>query len=153
MKKQCNANKHGGTWKILLLVAVGVLNLWPIVPITNNRPFGSIWNSITTIYSGPTANDGGDQIAVPTIKYTTQRQNNQTEATNVNNKRPKNAPEWPKVAWLMSFPNSGTSYTGALVRSATHSASGTNYGAANIDEDGNSGPLFRWSPNGPFLTE
>lgn len=79
---------------------------------------------------------------------------NRTEAIPMYNyKRPRNAPPWPKAAWLMSYPNSGTSYTGQLLRRTTLAAIGTNYGAANLDESGSSVPLFEWSPIGPFLTE
>ena len=67
--------------------------------------------------------------------------------------RPIDANPWPKVAWLMSFPNSGTSYTGELVRRATRTASATNYGSSNVDGDGKSVPLYDWSPIGPFITD
>jgi hypothetical protein len=56
------------------------------------------------------------------------------------------------VAWLMSFPNSGTSYTGALVRNTTSTVTATNYGTANTMNK-KSTPLFNFSTNGPFLTD
>ena len=67
--------------------------------------------------------------------------------------RPDTADQWPKVAWLMSFPNSGTSYTGTLVRRATLTVTASNYGYSNLDNHGNSTPLFEWSPIGPFITD
>ncbi|KAL7465968.1 hypothetical protein ACHAXS_009485 [Conticribra weissflogii] len=67
-------------------------------------------------------------------------------------KRPANADLWPKVALLLSFPNSGTSYTGKLVRRSTLTITATNYGHNNLDDQGNSIPLFDWSPVGPFIT-
>lgn len=34
---------------------------------------------------------------------------------------------WPRIVWLMSFPNSGTSYTMRLVSRTTHTLTATNY--------------------------
>jgi hypothetical protein len=67
-------------------------------------------------------------------------------------KRPQNSSPWPGVAWLMSFPNSGTSYTGALIRSSSLTATATNYGSANLLNQ-TSQMLFDWSPVGPFMTD
>jgi hypothetical protein len=69
-----------------------------------------------------------------------------------NHKRPQNSSLWPGVAWLMSFPNSGTSYTGALVRSSSSTATATNYGSDNTVNQ-RSKTLFDWSPVGPFMTD
>eukprot|EP00957_Ditylum_brightwellii_P110143 8400658-Ditylum_brightwellii.AAC.1 len=52
----------------------------------------------------------------------------------------ENAP-WPRIAWLMSFPNSGTSYTLALSESATMTTTGSTYGEHHPDENGNSVPV------------
>jgi len=78
--------------------------------------------------------------------------NNSKSVQRYSYKRPVNADLWPKVALLLSFPNSGTSYTGKLVRRATLTITATNYGYNNLDEKGNSIPLFDWSPGGPFIT-
>lgn len=67
-------------------------------------------------------------------------------------KRPQNSSLGPGVALLMSFPNSGTSYTGALVRSSSSTATASNYGSANTVNQ-RSKTLFDWSPAGPFLTD
>lgn len=67
-------------------------------------------------------------------------------------KRPQNTSSWPGVAWLMSFPNSGTSYTGALVRTSSSTVTATNYGSANTFKQ-RSKPLFHWSTVGPFMTD
>mmetsp|Transcript_25402 Transcript_25402/g.43133 ORF Transcript_25402/g.43133 Transcript_25402/m.43133 type:complete len:485 (-) Transcript_25402:84-1538(-) len=69
-----------------------------------------------------------------------------------NHKRPQNTSPWPGVSWLMSFPNSGTSYTGALVRSSSSTATATNYGSSNTFNR-MSKQLFDWSTVGPFMTD
>lgn len=55
-----------------------------------------------------------------------------------------------EIAFLMSFPNSGTSYTTKLIRhvSLTHTAS--NYGHENHPTTGESLPVFVDQPTGPF---
>lgn len=56
-----------------------------------------------------------------------------------------------QIAWLMSFPNSGTSFTGHFVRSLGMVNSGTNYGHENNNnETGTSIPIFGDQPGGPF---
>ena len=67
-------------------------------------------------------------------------------------KRPQDTSPWPGVAWLMSFPNSGTSYTGALVRTSSSTATATNYGSANTFHK-ETKALFDWSTVGPFVTD
>ena len=55
----------------------------------------------------------------------------------------------PHVAWLMSFPNSGTSYTMHLVRSLSNTTCATNYEKeANVKD---TIPISGLSPHGPFL--
>ena len=64
-----------------------------------------------------------------------------------------NAP-WPRIAWLMSFPNSGTSYTGQLVKHLSLSRTATNYGEQNADPaTGNSVPIHVDRPEGPFYVD
>ena len=55
-----------------------------------------------------------------------------------------------KIAWLMSFPNSGTSYTSYMVKRVTGHNTATNYGLESQDEDGQSPPVINDSPGGPF---
>jgi hypothetical protein len=60
-------------------------------------------------------------------------------------------PHEPKLVWLMSFPNSGTSFTSRLVRDATMTVSASNY--ADETPSGQSGlvlPVYRNHPEGPF---
>ncbi|KAL9188554.1 hypothetical protein ACHAXT_006932 [Thalassiosira profunda] len=57
------------------------------------------------------------------------------------------------IAWLMSFPNSGTSYTSYLVRTVTGLRTATNYGTENLDADGMSVRVFEDSDGGPFWSD
>lgn len=61
----------------------------------------------------------------------------------------------PRVAWLMSFPNSGTSFTLEVVRHSSRTHTATNYGEENIDPlTGGSIPLYAsGTTEGPFWTE
>ena len=63
----------------------------------------------------------------------------------------KPEPEGLKMVWLMSFPNSGTSFTSRLVRDATMTDSASNY--ADETPSGENGlrmPVYDDQPNGPF---
>jgi Sulfotransferase domain len=60
-----------------------------------------------------------------------------------------------KLVWLMSFPNSGTSYTSRLVREATRTMTATNYADEVIKIDSTNGqqqsqPVYVDQPMGPF---
>jgi hypothetical protein len=64
-----------------------------------------------------------------------------------------NAGSWPKVAWLMSFPNSGTSFTSQMVRHLSHMSTATNYGEEFTDDEGNPIPIHENSSVGPFWVD
>eukprot|EP00571_Detonula_confervacea_P012081 CAMPEP_0172312478 /NCGR_PEP_ID=MMETSP1058-20130122/17627_1 /TAXON_ID=83371 /ORGANISM="Detonula confervacea, Strain CCMP 353" /LENGTH=596 /DNA_ID=CAMNT_0013025949 /DNA_START=103 /DNA_END=1893 /DNA_ORIENTATION=- len=56
-----------------------------------------------------------------------------------------------KIAWLMSFPNSGTSFTSLLIRAASKTTTATNYGMeSDLGKDGRSDPIYDWSEEGPY---
>lgn len=61
----------------------------------------------------------------------------------------------PKVVWLMSFPNSGNSFTTQMVRMHTNHFTATNYGEEHIGENGTSVPIHNHPmyARGPFLSE
>lgn len=60
----------------------------------------------------------------------------------------------PAVAWLMSFPNSGTSYTSRLVRQTSGTRTASNYGHETYNgKTYPSKPVFADQPEGPFWTE
>ena len=57
----------------------------------------------------------------------------------------------PGIAWLMSFPNSGTSYTMTMVARSTNKAFATNYGNEVIHKDEeNSISIYPRRPEGPY---
>lgn len=58
--------------------------------------------------------------------------------------------QMPDIAWLLSFPNSGTSYTLSLVRKASLLTTAANYGREKR-YDGPSVPYRTDQVNGPFL--
>jgi len=57
-----------------------------------------------------------------------------------------------KVSWLMSFPNSGTSYTIGAAKDVSNFTMGTNYGKEKLDDDGLSMLVDDNFPHGPFRT-
>lgn len=59
------------------------------------------------------------------------------------------------IAWLMSFPNSGTSYTSYLVRKVTGKNTASNSGTESFGKDGTSVGVFgdHAGAGGPFWTE
>lgn len=56
-----------------------------------------------------------------------------------------------KAVWLMSFPNSGTSFTIHLTREASNTTTATNYGLEGEIKDKPSVPVFNSSLEGPFF--
>lgn len=63
----------------------------------------------------------------------------------------KAEPPGRKLVWLMSFPNSGTSFTSRLIRDLTQTDSASNY--ADETDAGRAGrkfPVFEDMPDGPF---
>lgn len=64
---------------------------------------------------------------------------------------------WPRIAWLMSFPNSGTSFTIKMVRRLSHLSTATNYGDEYL-QNGESVPVHANSfssspPHPPFWAD
>ena len=61
----------------------------------------------------------------------------------------------PQIAWLASFPNSGTSFTMGLVARATNTTFATNYGMeANYgSRDVASLPIYPRHPEGPYMPD
>jgi Sulfotransferase domain len=57
----------------------------------------------------------------------------------------------PKVVWLMSFPNSGTTYTLKYIQGATETTTATNYGSNEQVGFDNSIPVHPEIPSGPFF--
>jgi len=55
---------------------------------------------------------------------------------------------WPRLAWLMSFPNSGTSFSIHAIRKLTQLCTGTNY--VHESKDPHPTPIMASSPHGPY---
>jgi len=69
-------------------------------------------------------------------------------------------PESLRIAWLMSFPNSGTTYTSHFIRQATQTKTATNYAELRLsrqvligEENKESIPIFEDQPTGPFWND
>lgn len=67
-------------------------------------------------------------------------------------------PKAPALAWLMSFPDSGTTYSISSITQATQKASASNYGNMFMRPNGEiirdqltSIPIYSNRPNGPYL--
>ena len=60
---------------------------------------------------------------------------------------------YPKIVWLMSFPNSGNSFTTHMVRTHSNTSTATNYGVDHVNEKGLSVTIQDGNEykNGPFL--
>lgn len=56
----------------------------------------------------------------------------------------------PKVVWLASYPNSGTSYTITLVERASNLSTASNYGVEVTYKREDSLPIYQNHPEGPF---
>lgn len=59
-------------------------------------------------------------------------------------------PTLPHISWLMSFPNSGTSYTLRIVRQVSNQTTATNYGYEHLFDNASILVNKTWV-NGPFL--
>jgi len=61
----------------------------------------------------------------------------------------------PRIAWLASFPNSGTSFTMTMVARATNTTFATNYGieASYGSRDKPSLPIYPRHPEGPYMPD
>jgi hypothetical protein len=59
-------------------------------------------------------------------------------------------PQSLQIAWLMSFPNSGTSYTSKLIRHVSLTRTASNYGNEERAAIGLSRAVFDDQPTGPF---
>lgn len=59
----------------------------------------------------------------------------------------------PDIAWLMSFPNSGTSYTMRLVQAVSNTTAATNYAEECKQDDSGQVATLYDSPSGPYLRQ
>lgn len=62
--------------------------------------------------------------------------------------------EWPRIAWVMSFPNSGTSFTMRLVQRMSNITGASNYGMeCDVDGKGSNYPVYDRSREGPYYSQ
>jgi len=95
------------------------------------------------------------------VYYTRQEQNNSydtrsSKSSDITRNVNRTNETWPKVAWLMTFPNSGTSYTLLLVHTTSNTSFGSNYHKLDIDDLGDNGhniPIHSSYSDGPYLHE
>jgi len=59
----------------------------------------------------------------------------------------------PKIIWLMSFPNSGTSFTSKLVRHVTHFSTASNCGTESLNNESSSMLVYPNTTTGPFWVD
>jgi hypothetical protein len=61
-------------------------------------------------------------------------------------------PDKPAIVWLMSYPNSGTSYTMTMVERASNRSTATNYGVEVTDKESEASslPVHVNHPEGPY---
>ena len=80
------------------------------------------------------------------------RQNKQKEEEQQNNGDNETTMKKGKIALIMSYPNSGTSYTSKLVRQASGTTTATNYGMEGLisTTDHKSVPVYDYSLDGPY---
>ena len=76
----------------------------------------------------------------------------QVDTQSISIKVPNTFAKGPKVCWLLSYPNSGTSFTMKLVGRASNMTVATNYGVeCDFDGEGENLPVHSNSPNGPYI--
>ncbi|KAL3780860.1 hypothetical protein HJC23_001593 [Cyclotella cryptica] len=103
--------------------------------------------SIYDVSTLPTQRQYGRR-AISLLKYKKASSTEEVSSENHDSAAPEG------VVWLMSFPNSGTSYTIHAVRELTNTTTATNYGLEGEIKDEESVPAFKTiedSENGPFL--
>jgi hypothetical protein len=85
-------------------------------------------------------------------KQKTQQNNNSGNIIDDNNNNESSKDKRGKIALIMSYPNSGTSYTSKLVRQASQTTTATNYGMEGLISatDYKSVPVYNYSLEGPY---
>jgi len=125
------------------------------------------YRETTYHYTNPKPIDNGDETISPPnyfLRSSSESSESSSESksksesessASSSSKNKKNQQELfdPQIAWLASFPNSGTSFTMTLVARATNTTFATNYGLeANYGaRDTPSLPIYDRHPEGPFM--
>jgi hypothetical protein len=94
------------------------------------------------------------QVAVRSVEAVAKRHDEYQQQHNLESKSTPSLdtgkPPSLQIAWLMSFPNSGTSYTSKLIRHISKTRTAGNYGNEDKADKGLSLPVFHGQPEGPF---
>jgi hypothetical protein len=120
----------------------------PTMERHNNKQ--QLLSVVTNNMDGPKIMTNMKWTAMTTTTDTTANNNNHNNLFMDPNNSTSNH-DGPMIIWLMSFPNSGTSFTSRLVRHVTHLSTASNYGLESIDPATNSSvPIYR---HGPYWTD
>jgi len=149
--------KRSSPWpRVAVLVVTAILALLGTVLVGNIFVLQSFDQVLHREHAAsvPSMLAGGRSLRLSQTSYGGAAGNSEkTELFDVSAVPPQHKPEPPglKMAWLMSFPNSGTSFTSRLVRDATKTDSASNY--ADETPSGQNGlrlPVYEDQPDGPF---
>jgi hypothetical protein len=152
----------------LSLVSILVLRSYPPVPIVlpNDKPISvpavpshfenesdktlpSIAEYPTDTFAEVKSEDHDNQLEEDSDDQANEDTDDQSP------KDPDNERHWeadlsPKIVWLASYPNSGTSFTMTLVERASNLSTATNYGDEVTHKSHDSVPLYPHHEEGPF---
>ena len=138
---------------VILLASFSILNFNGKLQIfakikENGYTAADISNLSTTgsIRLNTTVNSTLDTSTAINFKKVSAEQKGKATTTNDNRQKTK----FLEVAWLMSFPNSGTTYTNHLIQDYTNTTTATNYGQEQSPKN-DSVPIFSDSKDGPFF--
>ena len=139
----------------LWLLLVGSVALWIISIVTLiSKPdvFLSTDNKADGVYDCKPGRKDGSLIVLPRRQSNNSPlldNNDNNNNNNNNNKDIEQESLLPRVAWLMSFPNSGTSYTLRIVGELSNRSTASNYGEEHLDVDSGRNVLLHNNPRGP----
>ena len=137
---------HEGLKRLLITAALCIFTY--IVTKPSNGAAG---------YSSGSLADGStvQKVKSPSITTGTTNNKNKNDGQDDEESRafinlPENGEFSPAIAWLMSFPNSGTSYTMVSVEQASNFSTASNYGAEVTLKGSYSLPIYPRHQEGPY---
>lgn len=99
-------------------------------------------------------------VSVESLEESDLVSNNASRENHTNTIQTPDEPPSLQIAWLMSFPNSGTTYTSHFIRKTTGTRTATNYAELRLSrnvllglETKESIPVFADQPTGPFWND
>ena len=138
----------------LILIVISVLLIDGIAIVSHSNLFESISTTVGATTTTRT-NRHLRQIEVTNIRTTSRETDVPPTSSEESDFRVPSASSndvnEPKIVWLMSFPNSGTSYTSQLVRDTTYTISASNYADETpLGLEGFLEPVYEDQIQGPF---